>query len=147
MQHDHVQTSMLLESLKTKANRLTDALASIQRESSAGNSALATLRQEELGIRRQCGPLNIAFVFCTCTMLPEVQLTATCRMLTLNSRLERVIQETLNQQHSLADAELQEKTIATELASTQAEIGPLQLNVDKLYFLLQGAMELGTGVA
>lgn len=80
-------------------------------------------------------------------MFLETQLTATCRMLTLNARLERVIQETLSQQHSLADAENQEKRIATELASSQAAIGPLQLDVDKLHFLLQGAMELGTGIA
>lgn len=56
MQRDHVQSSMLLESLKKKANGLTDTLASLQREASAGNAVLATLRQEELGIRKQYGP-------------------------------------------------------------------------------------------
>lgn len=64
MQRDHVQSSMLLESLKKKANGLTDTLASLQREASAGNAVLATLRQEELGIRKQYGPRTITSAIC-----------------------------------------------------------------------------------
>lgn len=68
-------------------------------------------------------------------------------MISLNAQLERVIQETQQQQDSLAHSQREEKRITAELTDTQAAIGPLQQDVDKLHYLLQGAIELDTGAA
>ena len=65
-------------------------------------------------------------------------------MLALNSELERVIQKALQLQQHVSQAEGEGKRIKLELVSTQAAIGPLQLEVDKLHYLLQGFMELDT---
>lgn len=65
-------------------------------------------------------------------------------MLTLNAELERVIQKTQHEQRSLSAAASEQARITADLASTNAAIGPLQLDVDKLHYLLQAVIELNT---
>ena len=69
-----------------------------------------------------------------------------CRKLALNAELERVIQKTVQLQHHVSKAESEEERITSDLASTNIAICPLQLDVDKLRFLLQGFMELDPGL-
>lgn len=66
----------------------------------------------------------------------------TYRMLSLNVRLEQVIEDTRLQQEKLIEAEEAEVCVRGELAEAQRAMGPLQLDVDKLHFLLQGTLEL-----
>ena len=63
-------------------------------------------------------------------------------MLSLNVQLEQVIEETKQHQQSLVDAEKAEARISGELNEAQCSMGPLQLDVDKLHFLLQGTLEM-----
>lgn len=65
-------------------------------------------------------------------------------MLTLNTELERVIQKTQHEQQSLSAVASEQARITADLASTNAAIGPLQLDVDKLHYLLQAVIELDT---